>query len=65
MPGGKRTGAGRPPDPAAKKMVSLRLDRKVIAYLETTENKTVAVETAVQKTKGYRTWKANHKEKTQ
>lgn len=62
MPGGKRTGAGRPPDPDAKKMVSLRLDRKVIAYLETTENKTVTVETAVQQSRGYRSWKANHKE---
>ena len=57
MPGGKRTGAGRKPDPAAKKMVSLRLGRKVIAYLKTVENKTVTVETAVQKTKGYRSWK--------
>lgn len=55
--GGKRTGAGRKALPDKKRAISMKLDSEVIAYLATTANKTVTVETAIQNTKGYRTWK--------
>lgn len=55
--GGARIGAGRKPDPNARKMLSVRLGLETLEYLSTTDSKTEAIETALQNTKAFRAWK--------
>lgn len=55
--GGKRKGAGRKADPDAKKMITTKLSPDVIDYLATVDNKSLTIETALRRTRGFRDWR--------
>jgi len=57
--GGKREGAGRKPAPegTAKVPYATKLAPLVVEYLRLQENAAQAIETAIEKSKGYREWR--------
>lgn len=56
--GGKREGSGRKPYPPGVKKVlySMRIKPEIREYLQSRENATETVETAILRSKSYRTW---------
>ena len=56
--GGKRKGAGRKPDPESRKRpLAIRISPDLAEYLETVEDKTAVIETAVVRSKPFKDWK--------
>jgi hypothetical protein len=57
--GGKREGAGRKPAPegTAKVAYATKLAPLIVEYLRQRENAAQAIETAIEKSKGYREWR--------
>ena len=58
--GGKRPGAGRPAPDGAKVVTTISLTPEVKQYLDTRENRSVAVEEAIRQSRQFKQWKANH-----
>lgn len=56
--GGKRPGAGRPAPDGAKVGTSVYVTPEVKQYLDTRENRSVAVEDAIRQSKQFKQWKA-------
>jgi hypothetical protein len=56
--GGSRPGAGRKPCPDGKKIpVTKKLSVDIVAYLQTCENATEAIEDSIRRSKGFKSWK--------
>ena len=54
--GGSRENSGRKPDPNKKIAITKKLDRRIVAYLTQCNNATEVIETAIEKSDGYRVW---------
>jgi hypothetical protein len=54
--GGSRANSGRKPDPNKKIAITKKLDRQIVAYLKQCDNATEVIETAIEKSDGYRVW---------
>jgi hypothetical protein len=54
--GGFRANSGRKPDPNKKIAITKKLDRRIVAYLKQCDNATEVIETAIEKSDGYRVW---------
>jgi hypothetical protein len=54
--GGAREGAGRKPDPNAKRPVTFKLAVPIVEYLDTVPSKVAAVEAAITDSAGYVAW---------
>jgi putative component of toxin-antitoxin plasmid stabilization module len=54
--GGSRANSGRKRDPNKKIAITKKLDRRIVAYLKQCDNATEVIETAIEKSDGYRVW---------
>lgn len=54
--GGKREGAGRKPSPDSKVAITKKLDREIVAYLQSCDNATAVIEEAIRRSKAFKEW---------
>jgi hypothetical protein len=59
--GGKRAGAGRPADPNAKQPISARVAPDVRQFLANQQNASIAIESAIRRSKAFKDWKKREK----
>jgi hypothetical protein len=56
--GGKREGAGRKAAPESRKRpLAMRIDPELAEYLDSVEDKTAAIETALRNSKAFKEWR--------